>query len=294
MLVYRGQVPPDLPLDLPTFRGSFRFPVKHGYAGVGRIVAVGTQVDALHEGDLVFALHPHQSEYVLPASLVTALPPDLDPALGVFTANLETAITVLLDAAPRLGERVAVFGQGVVGLLLTQLLRRAGAGLIIAVEPMPRRQELARQVGADAILVPDAALPECIRDLTAGLGADLAIEASGSAAALDSAVESVAAAGTVVVASWYGTKPVTLHLGGHFHRGRVRIVSSQVGTIDPTLSARWSPARRRGLARTLLPQLALAPLITHRIPFERASEAYELVDRHPEETAQVILTYDAG
>ena len=126
LLVYRGQVPPDLGLDLPTLRGSFHFPIKYGYASVGRVVEVGPAVETLGVGDLAFVLHPHQTEYVVPAALAVRLPSDLDPELGVFTANLETAINVLLDAHPRLGERLLIFGQGTVGLLVTQLARRAG------------------------------------------------------------------------------------------------------------------------------------------------------------------------
>src|SRR5688572_28498734 len=113
MLVYRGQVPPDLELDLPTLRGSYQFPIKYGYASVGRVVEVGPDVDGLRPGDVVFVHHPHQSSYVVPATMPIPLPSDIDPVLGVFLANVETALNVVLDAAPRLGERVAIFGQGV-------------------------------------------------------------------------------------------------------------------------------------------------------------------------------------
>jgi threonine dehydrogenase-like Zn-dependent dehydrogenase len=160
------------------------------------------------------------------------------------------------------------------------------------VDPLPIRRELAVTVGADAALSPDNAdVSAAVRRLTDGLGADLALEASGSGAALQQAVECAAFQGTVVVCSWYGTRPVTLQLGGAFHRDRLRIVSSQVSSVDPALEPRWSRGRRLALALYLLPTLQLAPLITHRIPFSRAAEAYMLVDQHPEETVQVILTY---
>ena len=120
---------------------------------------------------------------------------------------------------------------------------------------------------------------------------DLAIEASGNAHALDQALGSVAFGATVVVCSWYGTKPVPLLLGGPFHRRRLRIVSSQVSTIDAALQPRWNYARRLALACDFLPRLQLEPLISHRIPFEHAAEAYRLVDEHPDATVQVLLTY---
>jgi threonine dehydrogenase-like Zn-dependent dehydrogenase len=146
-------------------------------------------------------------------------------------------------------------------------------------------------VGADVALDGNQDVARAIRDLTDGAGVDLAIEASGSAAALDRALDSLAFGGTCVVCSWYGTKPVQLTLGGAFHRRRLRIVSSQVSTIDAALQPRWTHARRLSLARDLLPRLELSSLVSHRLPIERAAEAYALVDQQPEQTVQVVLTY---
>jgi 2-desacetyl-2-hydroxyethyl bacteriochlorophyllide A dehydrogenase len=291
MLVYRGQVPEDLELDLPTLQGSFQFPIKYGYASVGHVTERGSAVEHLIEGDLVFVHHPHQTEYVVRASMPVKLPRDLPPEAGVLYANTETALNVLLDAHPRLGERVVVFGQGVVGLLVTQLTKRAGAASVIAVDPAERRRALSRAVGADVVLPPGDQLVETVRGLTGGHGVDVVVEASGHPPALAQAIDCVAPEGTVVVCSWYGTKPVNVPLGGRFHRARIRLVSSQVGSIDPCLSARWSRGRRSALTLELLPQLRLRELITHRIPFIRAAEAYGLVDSRPDETVQVVLTY---
>src|SRR5438105_4102983 len=168
MLVYRGEVDADLALDLPTLAGGYGFPLKYGYANVGRAVAVGGDVRGVREGDLVFALHPHQDEYVVRESLVRRLPDRTAPEQGVFLANLETAINVVLDAKARLGEVVAVFGQGVVGLLVTQLLRRSGTR-VVAVEPSALRRTFAERCGAEAAIASgDGPL---LRSLTAGRGA---------------------------------------------------------------------------------------------------------------------------
>jgi 2-desacetyl-2-hydroxyethyl bacteriochlorophyllide A dehydrogenase len=282
MLVFRGQVPDGLELDLPTLRGSFAFPIKYGYASVGRVVETGARVDRLSVDDVVFVHHPHQTEYVVPEAMPIRLPPGLEPEHGVFVANVETATNIVVDAAARLGERVIVFGQGVVGLLITQLLKRTGVSHVTVVDPIERRRSLALQVGADA-----ACPPGDLEDAEF----DVAIEASGNVNALDQALASVAFGATVVVCSWYGTKPVPLLLGGPFHRRRLRIVSSQVSTIDAALQPRWSHARRLAVACDLLPRLQLEPLISHRIPFERAAEAYRLVDEQPEATTQVLLSY---
>ncbi len=291
MLVYRGQVPADLPLDLPTLAGSFAFPVKYGYASAGEVEAVGANVESLHPGDLVFTLHPHQDRYVVPAAMPVRLPEGTPTEAAVFLANLETAVNVMLDANVRFGETVVIFGQGVIGLLITMLARRSGAAQVVTVDPIEQRRERALGSGAGAAFSPDGDLAGRIRDLTSGRGADVAIEVSGAPAALQQAIDCVTTQGTVVVASWYGTKPVSLSLGGGFHRGRVRVISSQVGMIDPALAPRWSYARRRDLAVSLMADLPLAGLITHRIPFSRAAEAYKLVDTRPSEVLQVVLDY---
>lgn len=294
MLVYRGEVPEGLPLDLPTFAGGFGFPIKHGYASAGRVLDTGPGVTALAPGDPVFVHHPHQDVFTVPAHLPVPLPRDLEPLRAVFFANIETALNVAHDAHARLGETAVVFGQGVVGLLVTCLLGMSGVS-VLAVEPVPGRRELALKVGAAAAFGPDD-IGERVLAATDGRGADVAVESSGSGAALAAAVGCVAVEGTVVAASWYGTEPVALPLGGHFHRGRVRIRSSQVGRVAPELSARWDAGRRRGAVVSLLrdPRLPLDLLVSHRVPFGRAPEAYRMLDEGPGDAVQVVFDYEGG
>jgi 2-desacetyl-2-hydroxyethyl bacteriochlorophyllide A dehydrogenase len=292
MLVYRGEVPADLTLDLPTLAGSFSFPIKYGYATAGRVLDAGKDVEDLAAGDTVFVHHPHQDVFVVPAEAPVRLPDGLDPLLGLFVANLETAVNIVHDTPLQLGETALVFGQGVVGLLVTQLLKLAGAERVLAVDTLIKRRELALDVGADDVFESGEDLTARVLNATAGRGADVAVEVSGSGTALQAAIDAVAVEGTVVVASWYGTKPVALSLGGHFHRGRVRLRSSQVGRINPALGPRWDHARRMETVLNLLPRLRLKELISHRFPFDRAPEAYRLVDERPGETVQVILTHE--
>lgn len=290
-LVYRGEVPPDLPLDLPTLAGSFGFPIKYGYAAVGRVRDVGPDVTTHAPGDLIFALHPHQTIFNLPAGAALRLPTAIDPLLGVFTANLETAVNIVHDTPLHFGETALIFGQGIVGLLVAQVLRLSGARRVIAVEPAALRRDLALRAGVDLVLAPAADLRDQIRAANAGHAPDVVIEVSGSVTALQAAIDNVVQDGAVVVASWYGTKPVQLLLGEHFHRGRVRLISSQVGRLNPALGARWDYARRSQTVLDLLPELVLADLITHRIPLADAPTAYRLLDEQPEQIGQVILTY---
>ncbi len=291
LLVYRGQVPPETTLDLPTLAGSFGFPIKYGYASVGTVQACGPDVADIRAGDRVFCLHPHQTSYVISADLAWRLPPGLDPERAVLAANVETALNALLDTPVRLGERVAVSGQGTVGLLIGLLARRNGAGRVVVVDPIERRRSLALGLGADAALEPAAATPDALSE-TLGGRPDLVFEASGSPAALQAAIEAVADDGTVTVCSWYGTKDVPLMLGGRFHRGRITLRSTQVGRIAPELSGRWSYERRRATVLDLLATLPVNRLISHRFAFEDAPAAYALLTDRPAETTQVILTYD--
>ena len=290
MLVYRGEIPHDLPLDLPTLAGSYAFPIKYGYAAAGRVLDTGAGVENLSEGDPVFVHHPHQEVFVVPARMPVRLPDDLDLEVGVFAANLETALNIVHDTPVRLGETALVFGQGVVGFLVALLLKLAGAEAVLVVDPLEERRSLALAAGADGAFAPGK-LHDRVMEITGGRGADVAVETSGAGAALQSAIDAVATEGAVVVASWYGTKPVTLELGGHFHRGRVRLRSSQVGRSNPALAPRWNRARLMEEVLGLLGRLKLKELISHRIPFEEAPEAYTLLEERPQEALQVIFTY---
>ena len=239
MLVYRGQVPPETALDLPTLAGSFAFPIKYGYASAGSVLDRGASVTGIQDGDRVFCLHPHQTRYVVPADLAWRLPPDLDPERAAFAANVETALNVLLDSPVRIGERVVVLGQGTVGMLVGLLARLNGAARVAVVDPVERRRSLAVDLGASTALDPSDATPERLAEILGGRP-DLVYEASGSPRALQSAIDAVADEGTVTVCSWYGTKDVPLMLGGRFHRGRIRLRSTQVGRLPPELAGRWS------------------------------------------------------
>lgn len=292
LLVYRGQVDPGLPLDLPTLAGSFAFPIKYGYASVGRVIDVGAGVTHLVPGQLIFALHPHQSCYLLPAYLAIPLPAGLDPELGLFYANAETALNITHDAAPRLGESVVVIGQGVVGLLTTQMLSLAGAR-VIAVEPDPHRRALALRSGAVAALEPTHEVSEQLRAHNNGRLADLVVEVSGAPSALQMALELLLDEGVVVVASWYGHKPVHLDLGARFHRGRLTLRSSQVGKLAPETWPRWDHGRRATTVAALLPHLRLTELISHRMALSEAEKAYQLLDRKPPGLLQIVLRADA-
>ncbi|MGH8906981.1 MAG: zinc-dependent alcohol dehydrogenase [Egibacteraceae bacterium] len=291
MLVYRGQVPAGLPLDssISALAEAAAFPVKYGYAAVGRVARLGAEVSREWRGRLVVGLHPHESHFWASPSELIPAPPGVSPEAAAFLPNVETAVTFLMDGQPIVGEHVAVFGQGVVGLLTTALLARIPLSGLVTFDRHPLRRGWSLDLGAHRAV--DPAVPGELDPLRSSF--DLAYELSGSPAALDQAICVTGFDGRVVIGSWYGDRRADLSLGGAFHRSRMRLISSQVSTIAPRWAGRWSRARRLEVAWRMLAAVDPARLITHRFPVSRAAEAYDLLDRRPEEAVAVLLTYDA-
>jgi threonine dehydrogenase-like Zn-dependent dehydrogenase len=142
------------------------------------------------------------------------------------------------------------------------------------------------------VVQPEDDVAAKVLELTSGRGADVAIDVSGSPEALQTCIDAAGFGASVIVASWYGTREVRLALGAGFHRKRLRLLSSQVSTLDPAVSGRWDRARRLELATDLLCDLPLERLVTHRFPFRRAAAAYELLDQQPADCLQVVLDHD--
>jgi threonine dehydrogenase-like Zn-dependent dehydrogenase len=228
----------------------------------------------------------------VPASELVVLPNLSHPRAGVLTANVNTAVNGVPDARPVLGDTVVVTGLGVTGLITTQLLRRSGAGLLIGVDSVEERRQLAKQFGADVVLSPDERVAERTRQMTDNRGADTVIEVSGAAPALHEAIRTAGYNGTVIAISWYGDTFESLSLSGEFHHNRTRVISSQVAGISPELGPLWSIERRKTLATALLTDLDLEPLLTHTFSIERAAEAYALVNAQPPDLVQCLLSYE--
>ncbi|WP_299024988.1 zinc-binding dehydrogenase [uncultured Thermanaerothrix sp.] len=298
VLAYTGQIPSWFSLDetLPALKGTFSFPFKYGYACVGEVIAVGEGVEKTWLGRKVFAFNPHESAFVASLDSLIPLPEGLNEEDLLFLPNMETAVNVVQDGRPILGEQVVVFGLGIVGLLTTALLTRFPLNHIVALDRYPLRRKAGMELGITAVF--DPLSEEVLRGLRSILeslgyhqGADLVFEVSGAPGALNQAIEITGYTGRIVVGSWYGRKPVALDLGGRFHRSRIQIIASQVSTIAPELSGRWTKARRLQMAVEALKWLRPSFWITHRFSFERAAEAYRLLNEYPEEALQVILTY---
>ena len=286
LLAYRGQLDPALPLDesLGALQGTFEYPFCYGYSCVGRV----EESDELPEGTLVFAFHPHQDRFVAPTSDLIPLG-EVDPRQATLFPLVETTLQVALDAGAVQEEPVLVLGLGVVGMLTSVLLSRAGAR-VTAAEPRGWRRALAASIGIEA--VEPGELGDVVKRETGGDGVSLVVEASGSADALGPALDLLRHEGHALVASWYGTKDVTLPLGGAFHRRRLTIRSTQVSTIPSHLSSRWTLERRRAVVQGLLTELPLQALATHTFAFRDAPAAFEAIDRGDEGIVHVALSYE--
>jgi 2-desacetyl-2-hydroxyethyl bacteriochlorophyllide A dehydrogenase len=296
LLFYRGQVPPGMATDatIESLQQANTYPLRYGYQAVGRVI----RAEAEHASWLdqpVFAFQPHQSHFWTDPAGVIALPPELPLEDALFLPNMESAVNFVQDGQPVLGERVVVLGQGVVGLLTTALLSQFPLAGLITVDTFEQRRQQSLAMGADSSLPPDKdSILAALGQLAAGSespGADVVFELSGSPDALNLAVELAGFSGRIIVGSWYGTKQAPLALGGHFHRNRIQLVSSQVSSIRPGLQGRWTKSRRMASAQSQLRQVQPQRLITHRFPLKQADLAYKLLAEGTDQTIQVIFEY---
>ncbi len=280
-LLWKGTWPPGMALDdswCPE-PGSAAYPVSYGYAAVGVVEDLGEGVDSEWQGKTVFSFTGHQSRSILSLDKLIPLPANLAPEDGVFLASMETALTLVQDAAPVVGETVGVWGLGTVGLLASALLSRGFR--LRAWDSQAFRRTRAQAFGVREVVRPG---PD---------SCDVALELTGNPAALDEALEAVRFSGRIVVGSWYGSGPVPVTLGERFHRSRAQLVSSQVSTVSPVLSGRWTKGRRLAASIERLEALAPSALVTHRFTLAEADQAYRQACDRPEDGLQVLFTYGA-
>jgi threonine dehydrogenase-like Zn-dependent dehydrogenase len=277
---------------MPTLTGALSYPLQYGYSVVGKVIEVGSSVEPNWKDRVVFAFQPHTSHFITDPETLLLLPEGLNPEEAIYLPNMETAVNLVMDGRPLIGERVLVLGQGVVGLLTTALLSQFPLTSLITLDRHKLRRQASLELGAQASLAPDEA--DILQQIHTALpdGADLTYELTGSPTSLNQAIAVTGYAGRVVIGSWYGQKNAVLDLGGRFHRSRIRLVSSQVSTIAPEFSGRWTKTRRFEMAWEMLKSVKPSRFITHRLPITQAPEAYQLIDQRPEETIQVLLTYD--
>ena len=248
-LAFRGAVPPRAPFQ----EGEFPGPVKYGYLSVGAVEEGPAEL----RGRTVFCLYPHQTAYVVPAGAVTVVPDDVPLSRAVLAGTVETAVNALWDAAPLVGDRVAVVGAGMVGCCVARLLARFPAVEVTLVDVDTSRADVAAALGV-GFARPEDAVGGC----------DLVVHTSATSAGLQRSLELLAPEATVLDLSWYGDDEVRLSLGGAFHSGRLGLRASQVGTLSPARSGRRTTGDRLALALELLRDEAFDAVLSGESRFE--------------------------
>ncbi len=266
-LVLRGDVPPEAQplLSAPSMRGGFDLPVAYPAALVGTVEAAGPGVSGARIGERVLLVHPHQDVVVTRDDALLPCPGAIPAARLTLAPSLGVALGAVWDAGIALGDRVAITGLGVIGLLVARLARRAGASAVLGVDPDPDRAALGLALG----------LTEAARSASASAralaGADVLVEASGAPAALGDLLAHAGPGARVVVVSWYGRERASIPLGGGLlPRGAILRAA---GT--PEGRARFPRDRRLALVFDLLDDDALDRLIAPSAPLSDAPRIYD-------------------
>jgi len=299
---YRGKTPflnrefnTQYRMFIPREGGSL-FPTNLGSWLVGEVTEVGNGVTRLKVGDKVHGGMAHRPTNVRPENTLFRLSDGMKPEMALFTDPALFALGAVHDAQIKLGDKVAVFGMGAIGLLAIQVARLSGAETVFAVDMIDSRLDLAKQFGADAVFNPSRCDPAMeIKNLTDKKGVDVAIDISGAYPALHTAMRCVQMCGLIVSASYYTGTP-QLELGAEWHHNRPTFVSSMPVWGNPhRCHPLWDLQRTEETALRLLEtgRLQTDPIISKRYHYEQAAEAYQFVDQHPEETLKTLLYYDA-
>jgi threonine dehydrogenase-like Zn-dependent dehydrogenase len=253
--VFEGRVPASEyeRMRMPTQEGDFPFPVKYGYAAVGKVEAGPAPL----RSRTVCALHPHQNRFGVPESAVVPVPDAIPAKRAVLAPNLETALNILWDGEAKAGQRIAVVGGGLVGLLVAALAVEPTGAHATLIDKDASRALLAAKMGAAF------ALPE-----NAPRGAELVIHTSATDAGLALSLDIAGFEASIVEASWYGDRKVNVPLGGAFHSQRLRLISSQVGTVAPSHRSRFNHRQRMEETLRLLADERFDSLLGEEIAFE--------------------------
>lgn len=277
-LVHRGLTDPSHSerMRSPMQVGDFPFPVKYGYCAVGRVEA-GPEAFV---GKDVFALHPHQDLFLLPAESAVLVPAGVPARRATLAANMETALNALWDSGAGAGDRIVVVGAGIIGLLITYLAARLPGAEVFVLDPNSARRAVVEAMGATFVARPD--------DMSE---ADVVFHASATSQGLEAALSCCGTEASLVEVSWYGDEAVTVGLGGPFHCKRLKLVSSQVGALPPSRRPRWTMRRRLEKALDLLKDSALDALITQEVAFDDLPRALDRILEGDSDDVATVVRY---
>lgn len=325
MAHYRGttsdvdvEFDPELRIFHPRRDDVSPFPMPMGYETVARVVEVAPDVTELSVGDLVHVDDRHADELVIDVDEarrsdlypLVKLPASMKPTDALYISLGCVALQVIHDARIKVGDSVAVFGLGAVGLLVAQLARLNGASWVVGFDPLTDRRALAERCGVSVTLDPTqtsagqwvkenapAAEDGEVPPLALRRGVDVALETSGVYSALHEAFRSAAVGGRVVTPAGYWYQGgAALRLGEEFLMNRVDFISSfGVGGNPHRDYPRWNRLRMMRTVTNLLTDKSLdvSSFPSRFFPFDEAPAAYELVDTNPSAAVKVALQHDA-
>ena len=272
-LMFIGDFPQGMQSDpaMDGFSGSFDYPFRYGYINVA----------ADDTGRRFFAFRDHVTRFTARPEELIPLPDSMNNETALLIPHTETALSIVHDLNPRLGDRILVSGAGIVGTLTAELLERYQGCTVTVVDPLPDKARFFDKKRI-AFFTSTGDVPEFGNF-------DAAVDASAAPAGLQSCIDGVGFEGRVLAASWFGDREVGLNLGRNFHRKRLKLISSQVSRIGSSLGSLWNKERRMHLTLQIAESMQRRDLVTHRFPLSRAIDAFTLIDTPDESFGLIAL-----
>lgn len=263
------------------------FPRMTGYAAVGKVVGVGEGVEGKKLGDRVLIPFAHYAMIDAPADRCMPIPEGVDPKAAACIPLLGISIRGVRAGRVTLGDAVAVFGQGVIGAFATHFAKLAGAATVIAIDPVAKRREVARELGADEAIDPfNEDVPAKINEMTDGEGVNVAIESTATARVASSLPDIVASEGRIVILGGVHGK-VEMDLYTRFQKSNQTMIGAG-SAYHADYPYDNDIGNRKAIIRMLKSgMIKPMPAISHCVPHEQAPEMYRMLMEEKEKAIGV-------
>ncbi|MDM5357703.1 threonine dehydrogenase-like Zn-dependent dehydrogenase [Peribacillus sp. B2I2] len=287
-----------MPREEGTTKGIVFGEFQLGNMVVGQIIEVGTEVTGYQVGETVCTYGPIRETVIVNAvdnHRLRKMPEGSKWQNAVCYDPAQFAMSGVRDANVRAGDYVVVVGLGAIGQLAIQLAKKAGASIVVGIDPLNQRRDIALRNGADACFDPTVCdVGFEVKKLTNKIGADSIIETSGNAAALQAALKGIAYGGTISYVAFGKAFPEGLNFGREAHFNNAKIVFSRAASEPNPDYPRWNRKRIEETCWELLMNgyLNCEDIIEPIVTFEKSAEAYmEYVDQHPELSIKMGIEY---